>query len=194
MASGHQRMTCLPQQRLRRAWAPTGDCRNWPGRVMPGSVNRRTLHRSGRRGSAMSNVQMMRDLYDALGRGDMPTTLGAMDPGIEWREAEGNPYEPSGKAWRGPDAVVQNLFMRLATEWDGFTVHPGEFHDAGSVVVVEARYTGAYKQTGKKLDAQVCHVWKIRDGKVMSFQQYVNTPRSEEHTSELQSLRHLLCR
>ena len=49
----------------------------------------------------MGNVQLMRDLYDAVGRGDMPTTLGAMDPGIEWREAEGNPYEPSGKAWQG---------------------------------------------------------------------------------------------
>jgi ketosteroid isomerase-like protein len=32
---------------------------------------------------------MMRDLYDALGRGDIPALLGAMDPGIEWREAEG---------------------------------------------------------------------------------------------------------
>ena len=70
--------------------------------------------------------------------------------------------------------------MRLATEWEGFTVHPGEFHDAGSVVVVEARYTGTYKQTGKKLDAQVCHVWKIRDGKVTSFQQYVDTAQLQD--------------
>ena len=36
----------------------------------------------------MSNVQMMRDLYEAFGRGDIPTVLGAMDPDIEWREAE----------------------------------------------------------------------------------------------------------
>jgi ketosteroid isomerase-like protein len=128
----------------------------------------------------MSNVQMIRDLYDALGQGDMPAVLGAMDPGIEWREAEGNPYEPGGSAWRGPDAVVQNLFMRLATEWDGFTVHPGEFHDAGAAVVVEARYTGTCKQTGKKLDAQVCHVWKVSDGKITSFQQYVDTAQLQD--------------
>ena len=128
----------------------------------------------------MSNVQIMRDLYDAFGRGDMPTVLGAMDPGIEWYEAEGNPYEPSGKPWRGVDAVVQNLFRKLATEWDGFTAHPGEFHDAGSVVVVEARYTGTYKPTGKKLDAQVCHVWKMRDGKIMSFRQYTDTAQWQD--------------
>jgi uncharacterized protein len=52
--------------------------------------------------------------------------------------------------------------------------------DAGSVVVVEARYTGTYKQTGKSLDAQVCHVWKIRDGKVASFQQYVDTAQLQD--------------
>jgi hypothetical protein len=149
-------------------------------RLMPGPVNRRTLRRSGRGGSAMSNVQIMRELYDAFGRGDMPTVLGAMDPGIEWYEAEGNPYEPSGKPWRGVDAVVQNLFRKLATEWDGFTAHPREFHDAGSVVVVEARYTGTYRQTGKKLDAQVCHVWKMRDGKIMSFRQYTDTAQWQD--------------
>ena len=58
---------------------------------------------------------------------------------------------------------MQNLFRKLArTEWP--SAHPGE-PTSGSVVVVEARYTGTYKQTGKKLDAQVCHVWKMRDGK-----------------------------
>ncbi len=59
-------------------------------------------------------------------------------------------------------------------------MHPMEFHDAGSVVVVEARYTGTYKQTGKSLDAQVCHVLKMRDGKLASFQQYVDTAQLQD--------------
>lgn len=150
-----------------------------PGGV-PGPQNRRTV-REAERDLAMSNVQMMRDLYDAFGRGDIATVLAAMDPGIEWREAEGNPYEPSdNKPWRGPGAVMQNLFARLATEWDGFTAHPREFYDAGSAVVVEGRYTGTYKQTGRKFDAQVCHVWTIRDGKITSFQQYVDTAQMHD--------------
>ena len=53
----------------------------------------------------MSNVQLVRDAYDCFGRGDIPTLLGMMDPNIEWSEAEGNPYQPSGKAWNGPDAI-----------------------------------------------------------------------------------------
>lgn len=128
----------------------------------------------------MSNVQMMRDLYDALGQGNLPAVLDAMDPGIEWREAEGSPYAPGGEAWHGPDEVVQKLFMRLAAEWDGFTIHPREFHDTGPVVVVEARYTGTFKATGKKLDAQACHVWKIRDAKITSFQQYMDTAQLQD--------------
>jgi hypothetical protein len=80
----------------------------------------------------MSNVQLMQDLYEAFSRGEVPTVLGAMDLGIEWRQAEGHPYQPSGTPFRGPEAILQNVFVRLGTEWDGFTVTPKEFHDAGS--------------------------------------------------------------
>jgi hypothetical protein len=70
--------------------------------------------------------------------------------------------------------------MRLATEWNGFTVHPGEFHHAGPVVVVEPRYTGTFKETGRELNTQACHVWKVRDGKVASFQQYTDTAQLQD--------------
>ena len=128
----------------------------------------------------MGNVEQISEMYGAFARGDLDAILGAMDPNIEWREAEGNPYEPTGNAWIGPDAIVQNLFVKLATEWDGFSVNPKEFHDAGDTVVVEARYTGTHKQTGKNLDAQVCHVFRLRDGKVTSFQQFVDTAQLQD--------------
>jgi uncharacterized protein len=128
----------------------------------------------------MSNVDHVRQLYAAFAEGDVERVLGAMDPQIEWREAEGNPYEPSGSAWIGPDAVVQNLFVPLGTDWDGFTVHPKEFHDAGDTVVVEGRYTGTHNETGKSLDAQVCHIWRVADGKLTSFQQFVDTAQLQD--------------
>jgi ketosteroid isomerase-like protein len=125
----------------------------------------------------MSNVRLIQDLYAAFGRGDIASVLGAFDPKIEWREAEGNPYQPSGKPWIGPESVLENLFVRLGSDWDRFAVHPKSFHDAGDTVVVEGRYSGTYKKTGKPLDAQVCHVWKIKGGKLTSFQQYVDTAK-----------------
>lgn len=123
----------------------------------------------------MGNVQILEDVYEAAARDDIPSVLNAFASDIEWREAEGHPYQPDGKPWFGVDAVRQNLFANLDSEWDGFTVTPVEFHDAGDTVVVECRYTGVHSSTGKTLDAQACHVWKLRDGRVRSFQQYVDT-------------------
>lgn len=128
----------------------------------------------------MDNVSLLKSLYDAFGRGDMPAVLGAMSPQMKWYEAEGNPYMPSGEAWVGPDAVLTNLFMKLGTEWDGFTVRPKSFYGAGNSVIVEGRYTGTYKATGKSMDAQVCHVWDVTDGKVTRFQQYVDTAKFQD--------------
>ena len=123
----------------------------------------------------MSNVQFAKDIYAAFGRGDIATVLAGLHREIEWREAEGNPYQPDGAAWIGPEAVLEKLFMRLGSEWNGFTLTVRTLHDAGEHVVMEGRYTGAYKASGKSLDAQVCHVLRFRDGKLMSFQQYVDT-------------------
>jgi len=123
----------------------------------------------------MSNLRFIQDTYAAFASGDVATVLGAFDAAIEWREAENNPYQPTGDAWNGPDAVLESLFLKLADEWDGFEVHPGRYHDSGDTIIMEGRYSGTFKATGKTLDAQMCHIWTIRDGKIVSFQQYVDT-------------------
>ena len=125
----------------------------------------------------MDNVKFVKNLYDAFGRGEIPSVLGAMSPDIKWHQAEGNPYRPSGEAWVGPDAVLNNLFMKLGAEWDGFSVHPNSFHDARDSVIVEGRYTGTYKPTGKSMDVQFCHIWDVKEGKLTRFQQYVDTAK-----------------
>lgn len=93
---------------------------------------------------------------------------------MEWNEAENFPYA-DGSPYVGPDAIVSGVFMRLGGEWDGFAAVPEEFLDAGDTVVVLGRYKGAYKATGKTLDAQMVHVWRVRDGKATHFQQYTDT-------------------
>jgi ketosteroid isomerase-like protein len=128
----------------------------------------------------MSGTKLLEGLYEAFGRGDMPTVLGAMAPGIRWHEAEGNPYMPSGDALVGPDAIVASLFAKLGEEWIGFAVHPASFHDAGDTVTVEGRYSGEYKETGKRIDAQFCHVWSLADGQITKFQQYVDTGQLQD--------------
>jgi hypothetical protein len=120
------------------------------------------------------NGELVKALYDAFGRGDVPAVLGAFDPHIQWREAESFKYA-DGNPYDGPQAVAAGVFQRLASDVENFTVLPGQFVDGGDTVVVEGRYRGKFKATGASVDAQFAHVWQLRDGKVVRFQQYTDT-------------------
>jgi len=127
------------------------------------------------------NVELVRSLYEAFARGEVPAVLGAMDPGIVWNEAENFPYADKNP-YVGPDAVLQGVFMRLATEWDGFRVDLEEVHGAGDVVLATGRYGGTYRKTGTAIRPQFAHVWKLRGGKVVGFQQYTDTLQASRAT------------
>ena len=118
--------------------------------------------------------EFLGSLYDAFGKGDVATVVNAMDPAIRWQEAEGSPYADRNP-YVGPQAVVEGVFGRLMADIDGFTLHPANFIDAGDAVVVEGRYRGKVKATGSPLDAQFAHVWQVRGGKIVRFQQYTDT-------------------
>ena len=123
---------------------------------------------------SQENVGLVKSLYEAFGRGDVPTVLAAMDPKIEWNEAENFPYADRNP-YIGPGAVVEGVFARLGSEWDGFGLDVEEVLDAGDTVVARGRYKGAYKKTGVRIHAQFAHVWRLRGGKVVKFQQHVDT-------------------
>jgi ketosteroid isomerase-like protein len=40
---------------------------------------------------------------------------------------------------------------------------------------VLGKYSGKYKATGKSMQANFAHVWKMQDGKAAQFIQYVDT-------------------
>jgi ketosteroid isomerase-like protein len=117
---------------------------------------------------------LIRGLYDSFAKGDVPTVLGAFAPDLVWNEAENFIYA-AGNPYVGPQAVLEGILMRFATEWDGFSLAPEEFIGAGDTVVVRGRYRGTFKATGAAVNAQFAHIWRLRDGKVASFQQYTDT-------------------
>lgn len=120
----------------------------------------------------MSNVDLIRGVYDALAKGDVFAVLGVLSPEISWTEAEGFPYAGT---FVGPQAVLANVFMRLGTEWDGFAAVPDDFIDGGDNIVALGKYSGTYKATGKSFKADFAHVWKLKDGKAVRFVQYVDS-------------------
>ena len=111
-------------------------------------------------------------MYQAFAKGDVPTVLGVLSPEIDWTEAEGFPYAGT---YHGPRAVLEGVFMRLGSEWNGFAAIADEFIDGGDTIVVLGKYSGTYKKTGKSFQANFAHVWKLQDGKAIRFIQYVDT-------------------
>jgi ketosteroid isomerase-like protein len=120
----------------------------------------------------LSNLNTVQDVYKAFAKGDIPTVLGLLSSDIAWTEAEGFPLAGT---YHGPRAVLEGVFMRLGSEWEGFAAVPDEFIDGGDTIVALGKYSGTYKRTGKSFQADFAHVWKMSDGKATRFVQYVDT-------------------
>ncbi len=121
-----------------------------------------------------ANVDVIRGVYEAFARGDIERVLGSMSPDIRWMEAENFPYA-DGNPYVGPQAVLEGVFARCGGEWDGFCVKIGELLDAGETVVALGRYGGVCRATGRVQHTQIAHVWRLKDGKIIAFQQHADT-------------------
>lgn len=121
-----------------------------------------------------ANVEIIRKLYGAFGSGDIPTAVALMAPDITWNEAESFPYADNNP-YVGADAILAGVFGRIMADWDGWRVDMEALHDAGDTVIMRGRYVATCKATGTPISAQCAHVWGLKDGKVASFGQYVDT-------------------
>ena len=119
-------------------------------------------------------VDVVKGIYEAFGMADVAAVLGAFDPAIDWREADNFLYA-DGNPYIGPQAVAQGVFQRIVTDADGFNLAIENIIDGGDTIVAQGRYRGTMKKTGTPIDAQFAHVWHVRDGKVVRFQQYTDT-------------------
>jgi uncharacterized protein len=122
----------------------------------------------------MSPFETISAAYAAFGRNDPSVLFGAMDPAISWNEAVGSPLADRNP-YVGPQAVGEGVFARLLAAIDNFTAVPSTIFDGGDHVVVLGSYRGTFKAGGAALDAQYCHVYRFRDGKAVTFQQYTDT-------------------
>ena len=121
----------------------------------------------------MTDGEIIRGLYDAFATGNIPAVLGVFDENIEWTEAEGFMY---GGTYNGPNGVLSGVFMRIATEWEGFAVTLGKVVDGGDGNVISTgTYSGKYLKTGKSTKVPFAHEWELKNGKIVRFRQHTDT-------------------
>ena len=138
----------------------------------------------------MNHVETVRFIYERFARGDAPAILALFDERIEFRLAEGHPYQPESEPWIGGKAITDNFFSKAGADWEDWAFHIDVVVETADTVVVEGRYAARYKPTGRALDAQGCHVWRFRGGRISSFHQYVNTARVQDVMGVRSSLPH----
>ena len=123
----------------------------------------------------MQNITIVDSMYKSFEKGDIPIVLGLLDDKVVWNEAEGNAMA-DGNPYVGPEAVLNGVFARLGEEHEYFNLKEIELHDMyNDKVLATLRYDAKRKSNGALYDAQVAHLWTMKNGKVVAFQQYVDT-------------------
>jgi len=123
----------------------------------------------------VDNRQIIINMYESFAGGDVGSVLAKMDPEIEWNEAENFPYA-DGNPYIGPLAIAEGVFGRLADEWEDWQLTNLTLYEMNhNKVLGTGRYRAKYKENNNELDAQFAHLWTLKDGKVIHFQQYTDT-------------------
>jgi ketosteroid isomerase-like protein len=121
----------------------------------------------------MNNVDFVTGVYAAFGAGDVPKVLGSMHPQIQWTQSAG--YRIGGGIYHSPQAVLENVFAKIPVVFESFSIDVERLIDAGNVVVMEGHYVAKGKATGKSVRAAAAHVLQVSDGKIVRFDQYVDS-------------------
>jgi len=114
------------------------------------------------------NAALMKDTYDAFGRGDIPAVLGVLDEDIDWNAPEVLPHSiPVG----GRDDVAK-FFQNIGSTWDQFSLTVDDVVASGDRVCVVGHAGGTID--GKQASYGFVHAWTLRDGVCTRFDEYVD--------------------
>ena len=119
------------------------------------------------------NAALIKKMYDAFGRGDIQTILDNLAPNVEW-VTEGPSIIPYAQKYTGVDSV-RGFFQALATTQENHNLTAGEFIAQGDKVATTGRYSAIVKETGKRFDTAVAHIFTIQNGKVTRFLDFFDT-------------------
>ncbi|HEV7509970.1 MAG TPA: nuclear transport factor 2 family protein [Thermoanaerobaculia bacterium] len=128
------------------------------------------------------NIEVIERLYDAFARRDVPEIMSRLTPEVEVTQSTELPW---GGAYKGPEQfghffrnLTQNVNSKLVFE---------RFLDSGDHVVVIGRTQGTVVATGHPFDVPIVHLWRVREGKVVSFNPYIDNPMMQASLSRPES-------
>jgi ketosteroid isomerase-like protein len=119
------------------------------------------------------NLAVVRRGYEAFGRGDINALLELLDDQIHW--VTPGPPELATSGQRTGRQAVAEFFASVNEVFDIQRFEPKEFIAQGDRIVVIGDETARVRATAKTLELDWVHVFKMRTGKVVAFQEFFDT-------------------
>ncbi len=114
-----------------------------------------------------TNVEVVQETYEAVGRGDLPALLDLLTDDVEWT-FQGPSVIPFAGTRRGREGVAE-FFSLVGGNLEFERFEPREFVAQGDTVVVLGFERSLVKATGRTFEQEWAHVYKLREGKVAGF-------------------------
>lgn len=121
----------------------------------------------------LTNIETVRAVYAALGRGDLGGVLERLDETIVWI-TPGSAAVPLAGRRRGIEEV-RGFFEQLAQRITFTVFEAREFIAQGNRVIALVRYEGRNNETGRTFSAESAMLWTIGNGRAVRFQEYTDT-------------------
>jgi ketosteroid isomerase-like protein len=116
------------------------------------------------------NVEILRQAYEALNRGDIDSALGVLQSDAEWQE---HSDLPEAGVYHGRDDIRAFLLGYLDS-WDEFHQETEELIDSGDRVAVILRMAARGKGSGIEVEGRYAHLWTMRGGKGVRVDAYAD--------------------
>ncbi|HVS29579.1 MAG TPA: nuclear transport factor 2 family protein [Solirubrobacteraceae bacterium] len=126
----------------------------------------------------MSNVEVIRDGYDAWNRRDFGAVLANLHENVEWRfDADAAVVPEADPIYYGHEGVRR--FWELWVEpWESMTIKPEELIENGDLVVVFVRFQAVGRGSGVPVETQPTHVYEMDAGKTKRFAHYADREKA----------------
>ena len=119
------------------------------------------------------NVAIVQRGYEAFGRGDLDGLISLMDDNVEWVSPGPKDLPTSGE--RRGQQEVRKFFGSVNELYDFESFEPQTFVSEGDLVVVLGTDRVKVKATGKTITEAWAHVFTVKNGKIVRFQEYIDT-------------------
>jgi uncharacterized protein len=121
--------------------------------------------------SIQENVQIAKDTFAAIGRGDMQGLLALFAEGIEWIIPGEWPLAGTHRGHAGAAGLFQKAFEMVEMSF----LEPREFVAQGDRVLVAGFSKGRVKGTNRTFEDHWVFALTVRNGKVTNIREYIDT-------------------